>query len=79
LQSTEQPFDSTIDTNLDDGNGEVDDETNLGNVKNAKKPRQTLDNLAPMEEEKQASSSKDDTIVESGILVSSIEEYIAFR
>jgi hypothetical protein len=75
----EQPFDSTIDTNLDDGNGEVDDETNLGNVKNAKKPRQTLDNLVPMEEEKQASSSKDDTIVESGTLVSSIEEYIAFR
>jgi hypothetical protein len=32
-----------------------------------------------MEEEKQASSSKDDTIVESGILVSSIEEFIAFR
>ena len=77
LQSTEQPFDSTIDTNLDDGN-EID-EANFGNVKNAKKPRQTLDNLAPMEEEKQASSSKDDTIVESGILVSSIEEYIAFR
>jgi hypothetical protein len=77
LQSTEQPFDSTIDTNLDDGN-EID-EANLGNVKNAKKPRQTLDNLVPMEEEKQASSSKDDTIVESGILVSSIEEYIAFR
>ena len=74
----EQPFDSTIDTNLDDGNGEVDDETNLGNVKNAK-PRQTLDNLAPMEEEKQASSSKDDTIVESGTLVSSIEDYSAFR
>jgi hypothetical protein len=72
----EQPFDSTIDTNLDDGN-EVD-EANLGNVKNAK-PRQTLDNLVPMEEEKQASSSKDDTIVESGTLVSSIEDYSAFR
>ena len=75
----EQPFDSTIATNLDDGN-EVDevDEANLGNVKNAK-PRQTLDNLVPMEEEKQASSSKDDTIVESGTLVSSIEDYSAFR
>ena len=73
----EQPFDSTIDTNLDDGNGEID-EANFGNVKNSKKPRQTLNNLVPMEEEKQA-SSKDDTIVESGTLVSSIEEYSAFR
>jgi hypothetical protein len=72
----EQPFDSTIATNLDDGN-EID-EANLGNVKNTKKPRQTLHDLLTMEEETQA-SSKYDTIVESGTLVSSIEEYSAFR
>jgi hypothetical protein len=55
------------------------DESNLGRVMDAKPSSQrTLHDLVPMEEEKQE-SNKDNTIVESGTLVSSTEDYSAFR